>query len=102
MAPPTQPLDPCGKTIPQLLLERARRDPDRLAQRQKSHGIWQTISWANVLNHVHALADGLAELGLERGQPVAVIGENEPEHFFAEYAIQARGAISLSLHHLLG
>jgi long-chain acyl-CoA synthetase len=91
-------LDPRGKTLPQLLVERAGLDGDALALRQKALGIWQTFSWRDVHDQVALLSDGLAELGLRRSETVAVIGENEPEHFFAEYAAQACGAVSVSMY----
>jgi long-chain acyl-CoA synthetase len=93
-----RPLDPRGKTLPQLLVERAGLDGDTLALRQKALGIWQTFSWREVRDKVAGLSEGLLELGLSRGETVAIIGENEPEHFFAEYAAQACGAVSVSMY----
>src|SRR5262249_3639980 len=98
MKRPQRPLDPRGKTLPQLLVERAGLDGDTLALRQKALGIWQTLSWRDVHDQVAWLSDGLAELGLRRGETAAIIGENEPEHFFAEYAAQACGAVSVSMY----
>ena len=93
-----RPIDPRGKTLPQLLVERADADGDALALRQKALGIWQTFSWSDVRDQVMWLAEALAELGLQRGQTIAIIGENEPQHFFAEYAAQACGAASVSMY----
>lgn len=98
MRRPVRPLDPREKTLPQLLLERAELDGDALALRQKALGIWQTFRWRDVRDQVAWLSDGLLELGLRRGESVAIIGENEPEHFFAEYAAQACGAVSISMY----
>jgi long-chain acyl-CoA synthetase len=93
-----RPLDPRGKTLPQLLVARAELDGDALALRQKALGIWQTFSWRDVREKVAGLSEGLLEFGVSRGETVAVIGENEPEHFFAEYAAQACGAVSVSMY----
>lgn len=91
-------LDPIGKTLPQLLLERAERDGDRLAERHKRHGIWQRITWREIVRHVEEFANGLADLGLKRGQTVAIIGENEPELYQAEFAALAQGAVVVCLY----
>lgn len=87
-----------GKTLPQLLAERARVDGAVLAQRQKKKGIWQGISWAEVAATVRAYAGGLAARGIRRGDAVAIIGENEPEHFFAELAILSLGGVCVPLY----
>ena len=42
--------------------------PDRPALRHKDLGIWQTWTWAQVLDEVRAYAVGLHRLGLRRGE----------------------------------
>lgn len=85
-------------TLPQLLSWRAGQEPGRLAQRHKQRGIWRQYSFAQVLDEVRAFALGLEALGLARGDTVAVLGENEPEHFWTEYAAQALGCRVVSLY----
>ena len=85
-------------TLPQLLQEHADKTPDRLSERHKYRGIWREYSFGQVLENVRALALGLHELGIERGETVAIIGENEPEHFWAEFAAHALGCKVVSLY----
>lgn len=85
-------------TLPKLLLDRADKEPDRVAQRHKRHGIWQEYTFADVAERVELLALGLAERSVGRGQTVAIIGENEPETYWAEYAAQGIGAKTVSLY----
>ena len=85
-------------TLPQMLVARAKERPDRICQREKDYGIWKPYTWAEVLEHVRSLALGLYDMGLRKGGAAAVVGENEPEHFWAEYAIQAVGAKVVSLY----
>ena len=85
-------------TLPQILQERAEQTPQRLSQRHKHRGIWREYSFAQVRDQVRSLALGLHRLGVERGQTVAVIGENEPEHFWAELAAQALGCKVVSMY----
>lgn len=91
-------LDPAGKTLPQLLLERATSDADVLSHRHKKKGIWQGMSWAQYAARVRAVAGGLSMKGVKRGDTVAIIGENEPEHFIAELAVQSLGGICVPLY----
>lgn len=85
-------------TLPQLLSWRAAGEPQCLAQRHKWRGVWREYTFAQVEDEVRAFALGLESLGVARGQTVAVIGENEPEHFWAEYAAQAIGCSVVSLY----
>ena len=63
-------------TFPGLLLDHAQRRPDAPALREKQLGIWQTLSWSELAALVRALACGLAEAGLARGQHLVVVGAN--------------------------
>jgi len=91
-------LDPAGKTLPQLLLQRAASDADVLSHRHKKKGIWQGMSWAQFAARVRFYAGGLAAKGVVRGDTIGIIGENEPEHFIAELAAQSLGAICVPLY----
>ncbi|MGE0702125.1 MAG: AMP-binding protein, partial [Hyphomicrobiaceae bacterium] len=85
-------------TIPKLLLRNARELASRPAFREKDLGIWQTWSWADVLEEVRALALGLERLGLARGDKVAIIGDNRPHLYWTFTAAQSLGAIPVPLY----
>ena len=86
------------RTLPQLLLERAGENPGRLIERHKYRGIWREYTYTDMLDNVRAFALGLHAMGLKPGETVAIIGENEPEHFWAEFAALALGAKAVSLY----
>ena len=86
------------KTLPQHLVARAQEEPSRVAERHKYRGIWREFTFDDVLRNVRDLALGLQAAGVGRGETVAIIGENEPEHFWAEYAAQAIGAKVVSMY----
>lgn len=85
-------------TLPQVLLARAEASPDRLAERHKRFGIWRRFTFADVLERVRSFALGLEALGFAAGDALLVVGENEPEHFWAEYAAQALGGRAVSVY----
>ncbi len=87
-----------AQTLAQVLAARARATPDEVCERHKSLGIWREFTWAEVQDNVRALALGLQALGLQRGGVLMAIGENEPEHFWTEYAAHALGAAVVSLY----
>ena len=86
------------ETLPQLLVYQVGRFGDRVLHRKKDFGIWQRYTFNDVLENVKTFAMGLASLGVKRGQTVAMVGENEPELFWSEYAAQAIGAKGLCLY----
>lgn len=87
-----------AETFPQLLLERAKELGERTALREKDHGIWQSISWNQVLEHVRYFCQGLVTLGLKPEDTVAIIGDNRPEWIYAELAAQAAGSKSIGIY----
>ena len=85
-------------TIPKLLLRNATVFATRPAFREKDLGIWQTWTWAQVLDEVRALALGLAKLGLKRGDTLAIVGDNRPHLYWTFTAAQSLGAIPVPLY----
>ncbi len=85
-------------TIPRLLLRNAERFRARPAYREKDLGIWQTWTWSDVHNEVRALAIGLHNLGLKRGETVAIIGDNRPRLYWAFAAVQSIGAVPVPVY----
>lgn len=91
-------LDAGVDTIPKLLRHQASRYGERVLHRKKDFGIWQRYTWADVYSQVRALAMGMSELGVGRGQTVALVGENEPQLFWSQYAAQCIGAKVVCLY----
>jgi len=85
-------------TFPQLMWSHARQRPDAPALREKSFGIWQTITWSQLGAQVRQLACGFAEAGLKRGEHLVVIGENRPRLYASMLAAQSLGAIPVPLY----
>jgi long-chain acyl-CoA synthetase len=86
------------KTVPGLLAERARRTPDTVAYRAKKLGIYRERSWREYAAQVVRVADGLAKLGLARGERVAIIGDACEEWVLADLAAQALGAVTYGIY----
>jgi len=80
-----------GETLPQLLRSRAEQEPDRIAIRRKEYGIWKTYTYEEYYEQTRYFGLGLIVLGLGRGDVVCIIGENDPEWYWAELGAQAGG-----------
>ncbi len=85
-------------TLPRVLVAQARRFGGRkVALREKRYGIWQEVTWERYAAHVRAACLGLVQLGLERGDKVAVVSGNRPAWLYIELAAQSAGAIPLGI-----
>lgn len=68
------------------------------AYREKEYGIWQTWTWAQSLEEVTALANGLMALGLKEGDNVAIVGRNRPALYWSFIAAQMTGAVPVPIY----
>jgi long-chain acyl-CoA synthetase len=91
------------KQPPQTLGELAQRAfTDYAAQpclgvKNKETAAYQYATYAQVGGRVQSVACGLLELGLERGQRAAILGENRPEWALSDLACQMIGVASVPL-----
>jgi long-chain acyl-CoA synthetase len=85
-------------TFPKLLVSHYEKWPENVAMRKKDFGIWKEYTWRDAYVNVRYLSLCFLHLGLQRGDKVSIIGENEPEWFWAEFAAQAVGGISVGIY----
>src|ERR1700682_4130820 len=87
------PLKPYDQHIPASLGELAGQQPNRiwLAQRSGADRQWRKLSYGEAKRTVDALTQGLLNLKLEPGRPVAILSGNSIEHaLMTQAAMQAR------------
>src|SRR5258705_12833207 len=88
-----------ARTLPGLLVERARTRPERIAFRAMALGIWRETTWRELAMRVGALACGLArEYRIVAGETGGIIGNPCPEWTIADPAAQALGAITHGIY----
>ena len=90
-------VDGCD-TLPRLFVHRCREMGDRTAHREKSLGIWQSHSWAEFLGAARAIGMGLVALGLQRGEVVSILSEDNKEWIYADLGIQCVGGITNGIY----
>jgi len=82
-----------GRTLCDLLADDAAGDGgDTPAMSWKQDGRWRTRSWREHRERVAEAAVGLARLGVGRGDFVAIMATNRPEHVVADQAAVHAGA----------
>ncbi|MCC6974617.1 MAG: AMP-binding protein [Anaerolineae bacterium] len=96
--PALKPLDPALDTLPKHFVTLAKRyGQDHIAMRKKRLGVWNEYTWSASHDHVRNFCLGLVSLGLQRGEKVSIIGDNDPEYYWAQLAVQAAGGISIGI-----
>jgi long-chain acyl-CoA synthetase len=85
-------------TFPKLLRLNASEHAADIAFREKDLGIWREYTWADYQARVRDFALGLVQLGLGKGDVVALIGDNRPDWVAGEIAAHAIGAMSLGMY----
>lgn len=86
------------RTLPGLLLDRARREPDAVALRYSRGGAMRAITWRTYLDRVRELAFGLVAQGVRHGDRVAVMSSARPEWVFAALAVQSVGGVVIGVY----
>jgi long-chain acyl-CoA synthetase len=84
-------------TIPKIIYHNYDRWADDMILRIKKPYGWRKYTWRKFYEVIKHFSLGLISLGLERGDVVCIIGENEPEWFWSEFAVQAAGGIATSI-----
>jgi feruloyl-CoA synthase len=87
------PLQAYEKHIPASLAKWATEAPERiwLAQRGGPDRQWRKVSYGEAKRTVDALTQGLLDLGIAEGRPVAILSGNSIEHaLMTQAAMQAR------------
>lgn len=76
-----------------LLARNARDYPDRIAMRERDHGIWQEYTWTDYLDQVLCFAAGLEARGVGEEDNILVIGDNRPALYFGMLGAVALRAV---------
>src|SRR5215207_10664704 len=83
-------------TIAEAFRITAEDHPDRVAVRTKDDEV--SLTWSELRERVDALARGLHELGVRRGDAVALMLGNRPEFHIADLAAMTLGATPFSIY----
>ncbi|MFC7816665.1 AMP-dependent synthetase/ligase [Streptomyces sp. NPDC057367] len=88
-----------------LFLERVAATPDAEAYRYpvpsasgEGPDDWKSLTWAQAAEHVHAIAAGLIELGVQPEQRVALASSTRLEWILADLGIMCAGAATTTVY----
>ena len=75
-----------------------KNTPDRIYLRQPLEGKWKTWTWAEAGNDARCLVKGLRELGLKKGDHVALLSKNCAQWIIADIALMMGGFVSVPIY----
>jgi len=84
--------------FPDLFFHQVNRLGDRVALRRKDYGIWNRVSWTEYGKEVREVAAGLLALGLEKGERVAILGDNRPEWLICHLGAMTAGGATCGVY----
>lgn len=85
-------------TIPRLFRHRVKVWADDVVMREKDLGLWQEITWAEYGQKARCVMAALLEMGLEKGDRVAIISEDCPEWLYADQGSLAAGGVPVGIY----
>ena len=85
-------------SLPKLCLTATLKHGKSDALNQKVDGEWIHISATTFVERVRHVALGLAQLGIKRGDRLALLSENRPEWSIVDLAILSLGAVNVPIY----
>ncbi|MEP3247166.1 MAG: long-chain fatty acid--CoA ligase [Sneathiella sp.] len=90
--PPTL-IDGADTTI-KLFWMRVKQFDSKVALREKDLGIWRSITWAEYGQRARSIGLGFVSLGLQRGETVSILSDNNPEWLYTDMGVLGVGGVS--------
>ena len=87
------------RTIPEIYLERMGRGPDRVQLSYKEGGRWVGQTGRKVIEYVRSISLGLYELGVRKGDRVAILSNTRMEWTSCDLADLSLGAVTVGIYH---
>jgi long-chain acyl-CoA synthetase len=87
-----------SKTIADLIGLAAEQYGDATAIRYRQDGEWTDVSFATVGEIASEITRGLIDLGIERGDRVALLGNTRPEWTYSSFGITGTGATVVPIY----
>ena len=86
------------RTINHVFRNRTRTYQNRLAVEKKRNGRWERASWIEYYDRSRAVGLGLAAIGVEKGDRVALLSENRLEWLYTDMGALGIGACLVPIY----
>ena len=85
-------------TLPKYLIANIKNYPGDITMRKKDLGIWNCYTWKECIDVIKYFALGLTSLGLKAGDKIIIIGDNDPQWYWSELAVQCMGGVAVGVY----
>jgi long-chain acyl-CoA synthetase len=96
---PERPVYPVYKPLYEYFREAAQRSSAQTALRYKKAGEWQDISYGELSRRIDEVAAAMTDLGIVKGDRVALFSYNRPEWVMVDMACLKLGAWVIPVYH---
>jgi long-chain acyl-CoA synthetase len=90
-----------GRTIVEVLARNAREHPGVPAIHWREDDVWKELTWSDYRQRVMEIAAGFISIGVNRGDFVALMAANRPEHVIADLGAMHAAATPVTLYSTL-
>lgn len=90
-----------GRTLVEVLAGNAAENPHVPAIHWRHDGVWKDLSWSQYRERVVEIAAGFISLGVGRGDFIALMAANRPEHVIADLGAMHAAATPVTLYSTL-
>jgi long-chain acyl-CoA synthetase len=90
-----------GRTLVDVLAGNAAEHPHVPAIHWRHDGVWKDLSWSQYRERVVEIAAGFISLGVDRGDFIALMAANRPEHVIADLGAMHAAATPVTLYSTL-
>lgn len=87
-----------GDTIPRMFWNAVALRGDKIIFRQKSFGLWQTLTWRELAGIAREIGMGLIELGFDPGETTSILGNTRQEWLFSDLGVLCAGGVSSGIY----
>jgi long-chain acyl-CoA synthetase len=85
-------------TLPRLFRQVVKERGEQVAMREKSLGIWRSITWREYGDGARRVALGLVALGLRPGDVVSIVADNRPEWLYTDLGTISAGGVTNGIY----
>src|SRR2546422_6008055 len=85
-------------TLPRLFRQVVRERGDQVAMREKSLGIWRSITWREYGERAKHVGLGLVALGLRPRDVVSIVADNGPEWLYTDLGTISVGGVTNGIY----
>ncbi|MCO6188316.1 long-chain fatty acid--CoA ligase [Rhizobium sp. L1K21] len=90
-------IDGCD-TLPKIFQKRCAELGEKTAHREKDFGIWHAYSWKDWYDHARLIGLALRAMGLQRGECISIISEDNKEWLYIDLGVQCMNGIVTGIY----